>query len=258
MVLVHATVALETRPPRKTSSMSARVGSNPKTIKQGLGHQTKRDLLANTRQRALRSDAKASHKALVSAARDLFAERGSDGLTIVEVAKRAGLNRSTAYQHFRNREELSQAVAEDIATELGELMKQPRGLAEQIDFFVHYFEEHPNIARLWMFHLLANESQSRRGWGSYLDSLEQITKSPNSLPGIDAEMLGVISLTSSLVWSVMASQRTGSKKSSAEETNRFAGELKRLFLAGTRKPDAPKTGGQSKRTPKRKSRGSDE
>ncbi|MEO1936416.1 MAG: TetR/AcrR family transcriptional regulator [Myxococcales bacterium] len=238
--------------------MSARVGSNPKTIKQGLGHQTKRDLLANTRQRALRSDAKASHKALVSAARDLFAERGSDGLTIVEVAKRAGLNRSTAYQHFRNREELSQAVAEDIATELGELMKQPRGLAEQIDFFVHYFEEHPNIARLWMFHLLANESQSRRGWGSYLDSLEQITKSPNSLPGIDAEMLGVISLTSSLVWSVMASQRTGSKKSSAEETNRFAGELKRLFLAGTRKPDAPKTGGQSKRTPKRKSRGSDE
>ena len=198
------------------------------------GHQTKRDLLAGTRKRALRSDAKASRKALVSAARELFAERGPDGLTVVEVAKRAGLNRSTAYQHFRSREELSQAVAEEFATELGELMREPRGLAEQIDFFVHYFEEHPNIARLWMFHLLAGESRPGRGWGGYLESLEKIARNPRSQTGIDAEMLGVIGLTSSLVWSVMVRQRGGSKKSAAAETNRFANELKRLFLAGTR------------------------
>ena len=101
-----------------------------------------------------------------------------------------------------------------------------------------------------MFHLLADESQPRRGWGSYLDSLEKIAKSPNSLPGIDAEMLGVIGLTSSLVWSVMAAQRTGSKKAAAEETDRFAGELKRLFLAGTRKPDTLENKTKRNRTPK--------
>jgi len=230
--------------------MSEPSGPPRKTNKEALGHQTKRDLLASTRQRALRSDAKASHKALVSAARDLFAERGPDGLTVVEVAKRAGLNRSTAYQHFRNREELSQAVADEFARELRELMREPRGMAEQIDFFVHYFEEHPNIARLWMFHLLADESQPRRGWGGYLDSLEKVAENPNSLPGIDAEMLGIIGLTSSLVWSAMAGQRTGVKKVAAEETDRFAGELKRLFLAGTRKP--VRHGGNARRnlTPK--------
>ena len=217
--------------------MSSRGKANPNSRKSAGGHQTRRDLLPGTRKRALRSDAKASHKALVAAARDLFAERGPDGLTIVEVAKRAGLNRSTAYQHFRSREELSQAVAEEIARELGEMLREPRGLGEQIDFFVHYFEEHPDIARLWMFHLLAGESRPRRGWEGYLESLEQIAKSPNSSPGIDPEMLGVIGLTSSLVWSVMARQRGGTKKSAAEETNRFAEELKRLFLAGTRKPD---------------------
>jgi AcrR family transcriptional regulator len=222
---------------------------------EAVGHPTKRDLLAGTRQRALRSDAKASHKALVAAARDLFAERGPDGLTIVEVAKRAGLNRSTAYQHFRSREELSQAVAQEIATELGELLKEPRGLADQIDFFVHYFEEHPNIARLWMYHLLADEGRPRRGWENYLDSLEQIAKSPNSLPGIDAEMLGVIGLTSSLVWSVMARQRTGSSKAAAEETDRFAGELKRLFLAGTRNPESVENDTRRSRTRKQKSSG---
>ena len=235
--------------------MSERAGPDPKSNRDAAGHQTKRDLLAGARQRALRSDAKASHKALVAAARDLFAERGPDGLTVVEVAKRAGLNRSTAYQHFRNREELSQAVAEEIATELGELLKEPRGLAEQIDFFVHYFEEHPNIARLWMYHLLADEGRPRRGWESYLDSLEQIAKSPNSLPGIDAEMLGVIGLTSSLVWSVMTRQRAGNKKAAAEETNRFAGELKRLFLAGTRKPETLENDGKRSDRRKKKSPG---
>ena len=235
--------------------MSELAEPQPKSNREVAGHQTKRDLLAGARQRALRSDAKASHKALVAAARDLFAERGPDGLTIVEVARRAGLNRSTAYQHFRNREELSQAVAEEIATELGELLKEPRGLAEQIDFFVHYFEEHPNIARLWMYHLLADEGRPRRGWESYLDSLEQIAKSPNSLPGIDAEMLGVIGLTSSLVWSVMARQRAGNKKAAAEETNRFAGELKRLFLAGTRKPATLENDGKRSDRRKKKSPG---
>jgi AcrR family transcriptional regulator len=211
-------------------------GPQPKK-EEAAGHQTRRDLASGARKRALRSDAKASHKALVAAARDLFAERGPDGLTIVEVAKRAGLNRSTAYQHFRSREELSQAVAEEFATELRELLQEPRGLAEQIDFFVHYFEDHPHIARLWMYHLLADESRPRRGWEPYLDSLDRISNSPKSLPGIDAEMLGVIGLTSSLVWSVMSRQRGGSKKAAAEETNRFAGELKRLFMAGTRKPE---------------------
>jgi AcrR family transcriptional regulator len=212
--------------------MDKRDGSGREKRNPG-GHNTKRDILAGDRKRALRSDAKASYRALVVAARQLFAERGPDGLTIVEVAKRAGLNRSTAYQHFRSREELSQAIADDFAAEIREMLKEPRGLAEQIDFFVHYFEEHPDIARLWMFHLLGGESRPRRGWEAYIESLEQIAKSPGSQPGIDAEMLGVIGMTSSLVWSVMANKRKGSKESVARDTDRFAGELKRLFLAGT-------------------------
>jgi AcrR family transcriptional regulator len=199
---------------------------------------TRRDRSSGARERALRSDAKASRKTLLAAARDLFAESGPDGLTIVEVAKRAGLNRSTAYQHFRSREDLTQAVAEEFATEIRETLQEPRGLAEQIDFFVRYFHEHPDIARLWMFHLLAGESRAREGWDGYMESLERLAKSPHSLPGIDAEMLGVIGLTSALVWSVMARQHAGSEELAEIETNRFAEELKRLFLHGTRDPSS--------------------
>ena len=201
------------------------------------GHKTKRDRGGSERERALRSDAKASRKSLVAAARELFAERGADALTIVEVARSAGLNRSTAYQHFRSREELTQAVAEDFAMELREMLKEPRDFAEQIDFFVHYFQEHPDIARLWMFHLLAGQSRPREGWEDYTESLAQMANAPYSLPGIDAEMLGVIGLTSALVWSVMASQNADNEKAALAETNRFAAEMRRLFLTGTRRPE---------------------
>jgi AcrR family transcriptional regulator len=210
---------------------------------------TKLDRSTGSRERALRSDAKASRKALVAAARELFAERGPDGLTIVEVAKSAGLNRSTAYQHFRSREELTQAVAEDFAMELREMLAEPRDLAEQIEFFVHYFQEHPDIARLWMFHLLTGRSRPREGWGDYIDSLEQLASRPHSLPGIDAEMLGVIGLTSALVWSVMAQQHAGSEETARAETDRFAAELGRLFLTGTRRPEHLPPTATQKRTP---------
>ena len=63
-------------------------------------------------------------------------------------------------------------------------------------------------------------------------------------PGIDAETLGVIGLTSALVSSVMASQHAGSEKTAAAETKRFGAELGGLFLEGMRKPELlPTTAG---------------
>jgi hypothetical protein len=64
-----------------------------------------------------------------------------------------------------------------------------------------------------------------------------MASSPDSMPDIDAEMLGIIGLTSALVWSVMSSQHSGSEQAAAADTDRFAAELARLFLAGTRRPD---------------------
>jgi AcrR family transcriptional regulator len=197
----------------------------------------KRTPREGARERALRSDAKASRKALLAAARELFAEGGHDALTVVEVAKRAGLNRSTAYQHFRSRQEITRAVAAAFAREVGEMFRQPRDFRAQIDFFVHYFHEHPDIARLWMFHLLSQQSREGQGWDDYIESLDRLAKSPRSQTGIDAEMLGVIGMTSALVWSVMARQRSGSEEAAQADTDRFAAELKRLLIRGTLLPE---------------------
>lgn len=189
-------------------------------------------------ERPQRSDAKLSRSLLLRAARELFAERGPEGLTVVAVAKRAGLNRSTAYQHFHKREDLLRAVGTGFAAEAREMFRKPRQFGEQVDFFVHYFRDRPDIARLWMFQLLTDQNETGAGWEDYLKALERLAESPRSQEGIDAEMLGVIGMTSALVWSLMARQRTNNEDEARAQTQRFARELKRLFLFGALRPSA--------------------
>jgi len=196
-------------------------------------------LEADTTKRSLRSDARASRATLLAAARELVAEDGLDSLTVVGVARRAGLNRSTAYQHFRRREDLVNAVGAQFARELRAMFSQPRELGDQIDFFSHHFRENPDIARIWMFHLLHDDDAvAKPGWDEYVTALGRLADSPRSQDGIDAEMLCVIGMTSALVWSLMVRQRTTDDQEARTETSRFARELKRLFLHGALRPEA--------------------
>ena len=79
-----------------------------------------------TDERFLRSDARNSRAALLAAARKLMAELGPEALTVVAVAESAGLNRSTAYKHFKNREQLVDAVADGFADDLRLMFREPR------------------------------------------------------------------------------------------------------------------------------------
>ena len=194
---------------------------------------------AEPAERSLRSDAQQSRAALLEAARELTAERGPEALTVVAVAKRAGLNRSTAYQHFRGREQLLRAVGNDFGEELRGLLSQPRDFGAQINFFVSYFRNHQEIARTWMFRLLSNgRATEPEGWAAYVSALERLARSPRSQDGVDAEMLGVIGMASALVWSLMANQRNDNEEDARAETHRFARELKRLFLFGALRPES--------------------
>lgn len=196
-------------------------------------------MASKTIERSLRSDARASRETLLAAARELVAEDGLDALTVVGVARRAGLNRSTAYQHFPRREDLVDAVGAQFARELRSMFSEPRELGEQIDFFAQHFRENPDIARIWMFHLLRDSAAiAKPGWDEYVSALGRLAESDRSQDGIDAEMLSVIGMTSALVWSLMVRQRTTGEDQSRAETDRFARELKRLFLFGALRPES--------------------
>jgi AcrR family transcriptional regulator len=201
-------------------------------------------------ERRRRSDAISSRAALLEAARSLFAERGPEALTVVEVARRAGLNRSTAYQHFKTRDDLVRAVGDAFAREVRALFARPRTLGDQIESFVHYIRGRPDISRLWMYYLLGDRNENAAGWEDYIRAMERLASSPKTRDGIDPEMLGVIGMTSALVWSLMVRQRTDSNDAALEQTQRFARELKRLFLFGALRPeDWPELTAEFEETP---------
>jgi AcrR family transcriptional regulator len=190
------------------------------------------------RERPLRSDAKQNRARLLAAARHIVSESGPEALTVSGVARRAGLNRSTAYQHFRDREQLLDAVGNEFARDLHRMFNEPRDFGGQVDFFVDYFQEQPDIARIWLFRLLSGESVGGRGWKSYVAAFERLAQSPRSQAGIDAEMLAAIAMTSAMVWSLMSRGRSSSRRAQRAETSRFAREFKRLFLHGALRPEA--------------------
>ena len=81
-----------------------------------------------------RSDHERTRRRILDAARRLMADRGPDGLTVSAVARAAELNRTTAYQHFRTRDELVRAVSDELVAEVVRLLSDPRPLPVRIDF----------------------------------------------------------------------------------------------------------------------------
>jgi AcrR family transcriptional regulator len=68
----------------------------------------------------LRADALRNRQQLMTAAADLFAERGVD-VPLDEIARRAGVSIGTLYNHFPNRGALLDAVLPDWAAEVDRL-----------------------------------------------------------------------------------------------------------------------------------------
>lgn len=186
-----------------------------------------------------RRDAEATHAALLKAARAIMAESGPEALTVSEVAHRAGVNRTTAYQHFRTREDLMGAVLAQVANETSLMLKTDLSPSQLLDSMTEYFLDHPEIARLWMFQMLQNiQLPNRDGWNRYMKAMRTLAASEHAQPGIDPEMLGTILLAALLVWPVRVRSRPGGELDTKRATQRFTRELKRLLLFGALKPQA--------------------
>lgn len=166
----------------------------------------------------------------------MMAEHGPSGLTLVGVARRAGVNRGTAYQHFSGREELVAAVlAEAFATTKAELdAAAPPDLGDRIDQTVRHLVDHPEIVRVSLFRLLSGVPNPREDlWKDYLDRIHLLVAGPDAQEGVDAEMLAIILVGATLLWSL----RVDTGAESARATSAYIRELKRLMLFGVLRPD---------------------
>jgi AcrR family transcriptional regulator len=65
-----------------------------------------------------------TRRALLDAARSLFAERGYHGAAAEEIVRRAGLTRGALYHHFRDKKDLFRAVVDEMEGEIDERIEE--------------------------------------------------------------------------------------------------------------------------------------
>ena len=166
-----------------------------------------------------------------------MAERGPEGLSVSEVAHRAGVNRTTAYQHFRTREQVIEAVLGRLSSEVKKLLEADLSLGDRIDHIVKLHLDRPQIARLWLFQMLSElPFPQDESWERYLAGMRLLAASERTREGIDAEMLGCILLGATLVWSLLARRGPKGDLGAQEGAGRFKREIKRLLAFGVLNP----------------------
>ena len=188
--------------------------------------------------RPRRRDFEDNRRRILDAARLILAERGPEALTVSEVAHRAGLNRTTAYQHFRTRDALTTAVTAETADELMGMLREPQHLWGDLDRMVPFFADHPELARLTLHQLLSESPLPESSWSAYLAWIRKIVASRNAQPGIDAEMLSYVLMSVGILWPLFARAQYEDPASARRATRRLTRELRRLLLHGVLRPDA--------------------
>ena len=174
---------------------------------------------------------------ILRTAQDLIAERGPEALRISDVAHAAGVNRTTAYQHFRTRDELIAAAMAAFADTISTMIDENRDSPDLIREMIRYHAEHPEIARLWMFQLLSDSAPpDRTGWERYLANIHELADSEGAQPGIDADMLAVILLTATMSSLLALGRYTDETPDREQVIERFTNEFQRLLLHGVVKP----------------------
>jgi AcrR family transcriptional regulator len=188
--------------------------------------------------RSRRRDFEDNRRRILAAARRILAERGPEALTVSEVAHRAGINRSTAYQHFRTRDALAAAVTAEVAEELTGKLVEGRALWGQVDDMSLFLVDHPELARLIVHQLLSESPLPERAWSTYLGQVRKIARSRDAQPGIDAEMLAHVLMCVGVLWPLLARAHYEDAASVRRATRRMARELRRVLLHGVLRPEA--------------------
>ena len=187
--------------------------------------------------RTRRADFQRTRARIVEAARRLMGERGPESLTVSAVAHAAGINRTTAYQHFRTRDELVTAVSEELIGELTAFLASQRPIVEHLDPVAEYFFAHPEVARLALYWLLSDSPPPRAGMDLFLNETRSALEEAGAHSDADPEMVGHLLMGLAVLWPLSARIEFEDAEARRAATARLARELKRLLLYGLLPPE---------------------
>ncbi|HEX4378081.1 MAG TPA: TetR/AcrR family transcriptional regulator [Steroidobacteraceae bacterium] len=194
-------------------------------------------------------DPQGTREAILEAARQQLSQDGKEGVSVAQVAQRAGVNRGTAYQHFQTREQLIEATAAWVSDQLyeavfgdadsaGERPVEQLSVEAITQHVAEFAMQNPEIGRVWLFELLSSRRPAKdRFWQTYLSNFERFARTELAQPGVDAEVVTVLTIAGAFLWPVMARSQARTAKEREQMAKRFSRELLRLSLHGTLRPE---------------------
>ncbi|MDD1703350.1 MAG: TetR/AcrR family transcriptional regulator [Methanoregula sp.] len=114
---------------------------------------------------------------IIEAAMDVIAERGCDGMTIDDVAKKIGVTKGAVYWYFSTKEELMSAVLNAIQAEIRQVTYESFYNKPTEDLLVQMFDRFAiadikkRAVFFEMFSLASRNSQVRHATREYYDGL---------------------------------------------------------------------------------------
>jgi AcrR family transcriptional regulator len=213
------------------------------------------------RQRRKR-DPESTRESILEAAKTILAQDGAEGLSVSSVAKLAGVNRGTAYQHFQVKEDLIRATLERVSHQLLDAVFEGGDLdGEAPDNLVlpnlehlpdvinrmaafnlrlaEYAIENPEIGRIWLYDVLSrNNPKEDVFYKRFEQALHTLAASDASENDMDTEVLSVLMLTGYFLWPVWVRSHAKGKSARKLMARRYAGEVLRLSMHGVLRADS--------------------
>ena len=194
-------------------------------------------------------DPETTRAAILEAAKTVLARDGAEGLSVSTVAKVAGVNRGTAYQHFKTRDKLVAATAAQVSDKLfNRVFGDPDAVKDQpvetvdiaqlTDRLTSFAVENPELCRIWLLQVLASpDPLSDPFWRQYEGSLARFAQTELAEEGIDSEVFALMQLAGAFLWPVWARTQAMTLKERTDSSRRMSREYLRLSLYGTLKAD---------------------
>jgi len=200
------------------------------------------------RRRRNNTDPDSTRREILQAALEVLAKDGPENLNVSDVARRAGVNRGTAYQHFPTREDLVHATASWVSERMyeeffgdreerpedGPLYPPDLALERTTEFAMN----NPELSRAWLFDVMSTKGPvTDRFWLRYVAGLEDYVRRGYGRADMDVEVFAFISLASALLWPIWAGAHSRSGRTREKMRQRFFDEMLRLVAFGSLIPE---------------------
>ena len=142
-----------------------------------------------------------THVSLIETAVRLVSEKGIEALSLSEVAREAGVNRTTVYYHFDSREALVSAVREWGAQQLAAAFPPSAAPEERARYITRFVLENPEVIALWTEDFLSPGDVRDRypQWDALVAGLGRQLQAGPDTRDVDPEIYTVMMLTVAMI-----------------------------------------------------------